>query len=316
MKHWLIAAIIGLVGATFALDADAQRRLGGARNLGKQSQQIQRQQQPPAREPQAAPGQQASPSAATAPRPSPLRGALLGLAAGLGLAALASWLGLSETLLAILTAVLLAVVVMTVIGFVLRRLQGPPGGHPNQPAWGAAGAGPASARTAQVEPPYQRPLTPSGAVRPGSVMDEFLGGGAARPPADGTIRPWGVPAGFDQQAFLQQAKTHYARMQDAWDRSDFDALADFTTHEMFTALTHELRSRVAQSPGPQTTRVESLDATLLGVETVGNEYVASVRFTGTLDINGTKESVDEVWNLTKPTDGSSGWLLAGIQQMS
>jgi predicted lipid-binding transport protein (Tim44 family) len=24
---------------------------------------------------------------------------------------------------------------------------------------------------------------------------------------------------------------------------------------------------------------------------------------------------EEVWNLVKPADGSSGWLLAGIQQM-
>jgi predicted lipid-binding transport protein (Tim44 family) len=24
---------------------------------------------------------------------------------------------------------------------------------------------------------------------------------------------------------------------------------------------------------------------------------------------------EEVWNLVKPIDGSSGWLLAGIQQM-
>jgi predicted lipid-binding transport protein (Tim44 family) len=26
-------------------------------------------------------------------------------------------------------------------------------------------------------------------------------------------------------------------------------------------------------------------------------------------------SFEEVWNLMKPADGSSGWLLAGIQQM-
>ena len=27
------------------------------------------------------------------------------------------------------------------------------------------------------------------------------------------------------------------------------------------------------------------------------------------------QSIDEVWNLTKPVDGQTGWLLAGIQQM-
>jgi predicted lipid-binding transport protein (Tim44 family) len=27
-----------------------------------------------------------------------------------------------------------------------------------------------------------------------------------------------------------------------------------------------------------------------------------------------QNAFDEVWHLTKPVDGSSGWLLAGIQQ--
>jgi len=25
---------------------------------------------------------------------------------------------------------------------------------------------------------------------------------------------------------------------------------------------------------------------------------------------------DEIWNLSKPVDGSTGWLLAGIQQLN
>jgi predicted lipid-binding transport protein (Tim44 family) len=41
-----------------------------------------------------------------------------------------------------------------------------------------------------------------------------------------------------------------------------------------------------------------------------------VRFTGTVKVDGEVESVDEVWNLSKPTDGKHGWLLAGIQQLS
>jgi predicted lipid-binding transport protein (Tim44 family) len=42
----------------------------------------------------------------------------------------------------------------------------------------------------------------------------------------------------------------------------------------------------------------------------------SVRFTGLLREDGTvlPKDFDEIWNLVKPVDGSSGWLLAGIQQ--
>jgi predicted lipid-binding transport protein (Tim44 family) len=41
-----------------------------------------------------------------------------------------------------------------------------------------------------------------------------------------------------------------------------------------------------------------------------------VRFTGSLrEDGGNAESFEEVWNLAKPIDGGSGWLLAGIQQV-
>src|SRR5258705_11277288 len=99
MKRLITLVLIGVLAATVAVDADAQRRLGGGRNLGKQSPQVQQRQATPQ---QQTPTQEATPAqpaaaAAAAPRPSPWKGALLGLAAGLGLAALASYLGFGET---------------------------------------------------------------------------------------------------------------------------------------------------------------------------------------------------------------------------
>ena len=64
-------------------------------------------------------------------------------------------------------------------------------------------------------------------------------------------------------------------------------------------------------------QVEGLDAELLEVVTEGPQHWASVRFTGTVREapGAAPETFSEVWNLVKPADGSSGWLLAGIQQM-
>ena len=54
MNKWLAGVIIGVIAATFTLDAEAQRRFGGGRNLGRQSPQVQqRQATPPAQSPQA-----------------------------------------------------------------------------------------------------------------------------------------------------------------------------------------------------------------------------------------------------------------------
>jgi len=65
------------------------------------------------------------------------------------------------------------------------------------------------------------------------------------------------------------------------------------------------------------TDVVSLDADLLELATESNKHWASVRFSGM--VRETRETApvgfEEVWNLVKPADGSSGWLLAGIQQM-
>ncbi|HTT09575.1 MAG TPA: Tim44-like domain-containing protein [Burkholderiaceae bacterium] len=315
MKRFMALVAIGLFAATLATDADAQRRLGGGRSLGKQSPQVQqREATPPA--PQQAPAQQAAPAqqsataAGAAARPaSPWRGALLGLAAGLGIAALASYLGFGETLTAILMAALVGVAVVAVIGFVLRRTRGATA----QPAYGGFGGHGGGAYAPDPQPlpapaPVRRTaldLAPS--ARPGSAMDEF-----ARGANSGSTQPWGVPAGFDTQGFVEHAKQYFGKLQGAWDRGSLAELEEFTTRDMFVALTHELRARGAGSR----TEVLTLDASLLGIESTAAEHLASVRFSGSLRVDGEVEQVDEVWNLTKPTDGSSGWLLAGIQQLS
>jgi predicted lipid-binding transport protein (Tim44 family) len=317
MKRFIALALLGLIATTMTIDADAQRRLGGGRNLGKQSPQVQQrqstppQQQTPAQQTpaqQATPGaQQAAPGAAAAARPSPWKGALLGLAAGLGLAALASYFGFSETLTAILMAALVAFAVIAVIGFVLRRMRG----SGAQPAYSAAGARTDPGMYSEPQPipaPVQRSsIAVSGGARPGSAMDEFARGAPAAP-----AQPWGVPSGFDTDAFIGRAKDYFSKLQGAWDRGNLVELEDFTTRDMFVALTHELRARNANTR----TEVLALDAALLGIESTPTEHLASVRFSGSLRVDGEIEQVDEVWNLSKPLDGSSGWLLAGIQQLS
>lgn len=322
MKKLLAGLMIGVIAASIAFDADAQRRLGGGRNLGKQSPTVQqRQATPPAQTPQqgapqAAPAQQPNAAAArpgaapatAAPR-SPWRGALMGLAAGLGIAALAHYLGLGESLTMFMTVLLIGLVLMMLVGFVLRRMRPAP-----QPAYnGAVPRGPGTytnmgyeTTPAPAPVAVQRTVETVGAARPGSAMDEFAGGGSAR-----AATPWGVPAGFETASFLEAAKSHYVKLQQAWDTGNLDELSEFTTNDMFIALTHELRARAGHSR----TEVVSIDAELLGIESSADEHVASVKFDGTLRVDGQIERVSEVWNLSKPVRGG-GWVLAGIQQLA
>jgi predicted lipid-binding transport protein (Tim44 family) len=126
-------------------------------------------------------------------------------------------------------------------------------------------------------------------------------------PAASTTR---VPAGFDASGFLRAAKLNFLKLQAAHDAGRIDEIREFTTDELFQELKKDFGAQ-------QQTDVVALDAELLELATEGKEHWASVRFSGTVsEGRGTApEGFSEVWNLVKPADGSSGWLLAGIQQM-
>jgi len=85
MRNIIVGALLGILAASFAFDAEAQRRLGGGRNIGKQSQTLQQRQATPPQQTtpqQAAPAQQpnaaapaAAPDAQRRLRVRPARGA-------------------------------------------------------------------------------------------------------------------------------------------------------------------------------------------------------------------------------------------------
>jgi len=121
------------------------------------------------------------------------------------------------------------------------------------------------------------------------------------------------PAGFDADGFLKGAKVNFVKLQLANDRGDLEEIREITTPELFEALQNDVRSRV----GRQETDISSLEAQLLDVATEDGRYWVSVSFSGVeRERPGAQPApFSEVWNLVKPVDGSSGWLLAGIQQM-
>jgi predicted lipid-binding transport protein (Tim44 family) len=126
---------------------------------------------------------------------------------------------------------------------------------------------------------------------------------------------WGVPPGFDTEAFLRHAKASFIRMQAAWDRGDLADLREFTSPEVFA----ELQLQIQERGGNQDyTEVVSIDAQLLGIETTERAYLASVQFDGMIRNapGAPAEPYVEVWNLAKPLAGNGGWVLAGIQQIT
>ena len=325
MKFWIVvlAAILALASA----DADAARRLGGGRSVGKQSANVaQRDSNAPANP--AAPAQgMASPAqkpAPVAPAAAPRRpwGAMLGgLAAGLGLAWLAHSMGMGEGFGQILMFVLLAFGVVMVVGWWMRSRRASDSGAQSGPfAFQGAGNVPVAQRR-DYRPenvgndasarPWERsasiPLEGTG-TSSGSMIGSALSGS----------QNWGVPAGFDSEGFLKAAKTNFVTLQAAWDRSDIAALRAMMTDGMLNEIQTQLAEREGQTAGvAQVTDVVMVEAHLLGIEELADEYMASVEFSGMIreDPSAGASPFREVWNMTKSRSGGSGWLVAGVQAL-
>ncbi len=134
----------------------------------------------------------------------------------------------------------------------------------------------------------------------------------------GGSQNWGVPAGFDSDGFLAASKRNFATLQDAWDRSDISMLRSMMTDNMLNEIRAQLAERESTASGqPNKTEVLMLEAQLLGIEELPDVYMASVEFNGMIreDAHASPSPFREVWNMTKPRQGGSGWLVAGVQAL-
>ena len=274
----LIAILLVSVMAFASASAEASKRMGGGKSVGQQSSNVTNKQAAP-------PAQATPPPAAPAPR-APWGAMLGGLAAGLGLAWLASSLGLGAAFGNILMALLIGVAVMTAIGWFMRKRM-------------------MASSPALV---YQAPET-------GTVVDQparFQGGSIIGSVLATTTTAWTIPAGFDVVSFESAAKQNFILLQSAWDRADTTTLGNMMTDAMLKEIQQQLASRdVTQE---YRTAVISLAVKMLGIEETESNYMASVEFTGTIQdtIGAEAEAFEEVWNMTK-SKSAGGWLLAGIQ---
>jgi len=118
---------------------------------------------------------------------------------------------------------------------------------------------------------------------------------------------------FDKPAFIEGAKTCYARLQQAWDEGDLADLRQFTTDHVFGELQDQIRQREHNSE----TRINALSAELLSVKQLGQSMEASVLFAAQLEENGTPTEVTEVWHFIRPSSSQQPtWFLDGIQQVA
>lgn len=227
-------------------------------------------------------------------------GPIAGLAAGLGIAALMSHLGMGAEFGNLIMMVLLGALAFIAIRFVMGRMA----------------ASPAQASA----PGYNGLRFADEQAAAGGSSGSGWSASAAAPPVSASLpanaptfaRPVMLPPGFDQAAFERIAKLTFIRMQAANDTADLTDLRQFTTPEMYAAIKLDLQERLLNE---QRTEVIHVDADVIDVVEEADRQVVSVRYHGTIreEIDGPVTAFDEVWHLVKPSAGGQ-WAIAGIQQ--
>src|SRR6266481_8570984 len=263
MKKLIVSLFILAFGVGLMANDVEAARLGGGRSLGAQ-----RQITPPPKQ-ATPPAQQQQPAAAPQSGPGRWLAPLAGLAAGLGLGWLFAQGGFGAAIGALLLALLAGVAVFALIRLLSKR-------RPQRAQMQYAGFG---NETVAAPPPSQ---LPGDAGAQPNYRSQFVSN---------------IPAGFDVEAFLKEARRNFQRLQQANDRGDLARLRQVTTEDMFNTLKDDV---VAHS-GAQQTDVVTLNAALLELVTEGGLHWASVRFSGSIreEANALAEPFEEIWHVRK-----------------
>ena len=293
-----ILTLLTLVMFTFTLlpfDAEA-RRMGGGKSIGKQRDSINQQAAPRPTQSQSAAAAPAS-GAAAAGGASKWGGALAGLAAGGLLAALfmgGAFEGIN------MADILMLIVLAAVIFFIIRMLRKPRAEQASRPV---QFSGMGADRTGSV-------------FTPNSVTPPSVGSGTVAASTGSGSATNSIPADFEVEPFLRNAKLSFIHLQEANGARDAESIRDYTTPEMFAELSAQINE---SNDPPQKTEIMFIDANLLDVTVTDDIAIASVRFNGQLreSPDAEPESFDEIWHIQKDLkDRNGAWLLAGIQQPS
>lgn len=285
MRNLLSFLLVALISFTLTVDLAEAKRLGGGGNLGKQRHSYSRQAAP--QTPPASPSQQQA-----FPRPASNMSRWLGPLAGLAAGGLLASLLFGEAFQGLQVLDFLLLGAMGVGAYLLfhrlRQKSAPPV-TPHRYA-GAAASG----------PNFQVPEIGSG-LNQGQMADKASVSNTR-------------PAWFNEEAFLEAAKTHFTRLQAAWDAGDMAEIQGYTSPQLFAELDRE---RAQLGNQRQFTQVLDLDTELLDLVSEGDQCIASVRFSGSIreEEQGKAQPFSEIWHVQRSlTDPQANWYVAGIQQ--
>jgi predicted lipid-binding transport protein (Tim44 family) len=185
------------------------------------------------------------------------------------------------------------ILIMAVIAFLIFRFIAARRRKQQGPQMAGAGA------------PYQRETINQAPAQP-SIFGGASGASAARPVIQ-------APAWFNEESFLNAARSHFQSLQQHWDANEMDKIAEFVTPQMLQSLKQE---RADLGDGFQSTYIDDLQVQLEGVDDRAEKTIATLTFVGVSKTSrfDKGEPFSESWNMERAQGENQPWLVAGIRQ--
>ena len=250
MKRFLSIAMALCIGLTMSLDANA-KRFGGGKSSGAAPTHQTSQMAPSAGAGGAAATAGAAGAAGAAAKAggaSRWLGPLAGIAAGGLLASM--FMGDGFQGMQIFDILIMGVIAFLVFRFIAARRR------KQQEHLAPAGA------PMQREAFEQKPAM-------GSIF-----GGSAAPAARPVIN---APAWFNEERFVEAARSHFQSLQQHWDANEMDKIAEFVTPQLLEFLKRE---RAEIGDAFQSTYIDDLRVQLDGVDDRADKTIATLTFSG------------------------------------
>ena len=216
-------------------------------------------------------------------------GPIAGLAAGLGLAALASYMGIGEELMSFLLILLAGIAIFFIVRLVLRNMQ-------SQPSLVGA---PSSFNRSNIESSTPKKPVMGSTSSSQNTQKETI-------------------SQDEIKSFLENSKKQFIEIQKIWDSRNIDNLKSFCTDDLILELSRQINERTNLS---EKTSITELNASWQGMNTYfskdGHEVdEVYVLFSGMVreNDNSASKEFSEIWTLQRLKSTNDGWLIAGITQ--
>ena len=167
---------------------------------------------------------------------------------------------------------------------------------------------------------FGRQVPPQAAPRQAAdntnIFGQSVGGGTAAPqaPFGGASMSSGnqLPDGTEPAAFLRIARQRFNHIQSVNSASNVEEIRRYLTPELYNSMYNDIMANQDQDVA----EFSNLNAMVVESTTENDQYVVSVRFTGTVseDLNSLPQPFTEIWHFVKPAGSQQDWVVAGIQQ--